>query len=158
MATSNLSTEDVKGFLTKWARAYDAGDETFFNAFAKDTSVFSVSAPTRIDGLEEYKRGFEDHFGKGNRRSQILSPEIRIEGSTAVATFHNRVSIDGHVSNLRTTLVLSGDSGGDLKIVHLHQSPLSAVARVAPSGVGSESVSLLEERVATAAAAVGTPK
>jgi ketosteroid isomerase-like protein len=155
-AAKGLSSEDVKGFLARWARSYDEGKPAFFDSFSKDASIFTVSSPTRIDGLEEFRRGFEPYFGKGERRSQILSPEIRTSGDTAVATFHNRVNIDNRVTNMRTTVVI-GREGSGLKIVHLHQSPLSTPAVVGGGG-GTDSVSLLEERVATAAAAVGTPK
>lgn len=158
MATrAGVSNEDVKGFLAKWARAYDEGSEGFFDSFSKDASIFTISSPTRIDGLEEFKRGFEPYFGQGTRRSQILSPEIKASGDTAVATFHNRVNVDNRVTNLRTTVVLSR-ADGDLKIIHLHQSPLSTPVAVGAGPVSADTVSLLEERVATAAAAVGTPK
>ncbi|MBW8302521.1 MAG: nuclear transport factor 2 family protein [Brevundimonas sp.] len=152
---AELSEQDVKDFLSKWARAYDGASPAFFESFSDDTSVFTLSSPTRIDGLEEYKRGFEPYFVGG--RSQILSPEIKVSGDMAVATFHNRVNVDNRISNSRTTVVLQRDGKGRTQIVHLHQSPLGTPAAV--SGVGSaDSVSLLEERVATAAAAVGTPK
>lgn len=157
MAEAALSNEDVKGFLARWARAYDEGDEAFFDSFAKDASIFAISSPTRIDGLEEFRRGFEPYFREGNRRSQILSPEIKASGDTAVATFHNRVNVDNRITNMRTTVVISRADGG-LKITHLHQSPLSTPSAIAGAGAGPESVSLLEERVAVAAAAVGTPK
>lgn len=153
-----LTEKDVRDFLAKWARSYDEGSDDFFDSFAKDTSVFSISSPTRIDGLEEFRRGFEPYFGQGTRRSQILSPEIKLSGDTAVATFHNRVNIDNRITNLRSTIVLQKGSDGRTKIVHLHQSPLGAPAPVAAGAVSPEMVSLLEERVATAAAAVGTPK
>lgn len=158
MASANFTVEDVKAFLSKWSRAYDEGSPGFFESFAPDTSVFALSSPTRIDGLEEYKRGFEPYFAGGKRRSQILSPEIKVSGDTAVATFHNRVNIDNRISNLRTTVVLQQDGRGNAKIIHLHQSPLGAPPAVSAAGVSPDSVSLLEERVATAAAAVGTPK
>lgn len=154
--SASVSNDEVKSFLSRWARAYDEGDETFFTSFSKDASIFTISSPTRIDGLEEFRRGFEPYFGQGTRRSQILSPEIKASGDTAVATFHNRVNVDNRVTNMRTTVVLArGDR--DLEIVHLHQSPLSSAA-AAGGAAPPETVSLLEERVATAAAAVGTPK
>lgn len=153
---AELTEQDVKAFLSKWSRAYDEASPAFFDSFAEDTSIFAVSSPTRIDGLEEYRRGFEPYFSKGDRRSQILSPEIKVSGDTAVATFHNRVNIQGRISNLRTTVVLQDGKGGP-RIIHLHQSPLGAPPVIA-GAASPEAVSLLEERVATAAAAVGTPK
>lgn len=105
--TSRRIQRGRQSVLAKWARAYDEGSEGFFDSFSKDASIFTISSPTRIDGLEEFKRGFEPYFGQGTRRSQILSPEIKASGDTAVATFHNRVNVDNRVTNLRTTVVLS---------------------------------------------------
>ncbi|MCP3417883.1 nuclear transport factor 2 family protein [Bradyrhizobium brasilense] len=150
-----LSEPDVTAFLKQFVSTYEKGDASFFKLFADDVSVFSISVPTRIDGAEEFKRGFDGQF-KGTRRSQILSPEIRIAGDMAVVTYHNRVAFDSQSTNMRSTLVLQR-LGNDIKIVHLHNSPLASPGVVtAPRGPAD--VTLLEERVATAAAAVGTPK
>ncbi|AID34841.1 MULTISPECIES: nuclear transport factor 2 family protein [Mesorhizobium] len=151
-----LSEPDVTTFLKTFVSTYEKGDASFFDLFAGDASVFSVSVPTRIDGAEEYRRGYEEQFQGKNRRAQILSPEIRIAGDVAVVTYHNRVAFDNQSTNLRSTLVLSL-VGKDLKIVHLHNSPLASPG-VSSTPRRPEDVTLLEERVATAAAAVGTPK
>ncbi len=147
---------EVNSFLKKWVAAYENGDNAFFDFFAKDASFFSVSSPTRIDSLEEFRRGFESQFTGGKRRSQILSPEIRVVGNTAIVSYHNRVAVGNVTSNMRATVVLVKGREG-LKITHLHNSPLISVG-VPPLGRAPEEVTLLEERVATAAAAVGTPK
>lgn len=152
-----LSEEDVWEFLAGYQEAYEAGDPAWFDMHAKDATFFTVSAPTRIDSTEEYRRGFEAYFRNTSRKAQILSPEIRIAGSAATITLHNRVSVDGVVENLRGTLVLERRPRGDLKVTHLHFSPLVA-PEVLNQGKPEEAVTLLEERVATAAATVGTPK
>lgn len=161
-AANNITQDEVKSFLKSYVAAYEKGDaEAFFNAFAEDASIFTVSAPTRIDGIEEYRRGFESQLTDGRtRRSQILSPEIKASGSTAVVSFHNRIAVGDQTVNLRATLVLNKGKAG-IRIVHLHNSPLASVglqgARVT-AGFQPQDVTLLEERVATAAAAVGTPR
>jgi len=151
-----LSEGEVSGFLKQFVSTYESGDESFFDLFAKDASVFSVTVPTRIDGAEEYRRGYEGQFQGQKRRAQILSPAIRIAGDMAFVTYHNRVAIDNQSTNMRSTLVVI--KGGDgIKIAHLHNSPLST-GGIAVAPRRPEDVTLLEERVATAAAAVGTPK
>jgi len=151
-----IAEQDVRDFLKSWVAAYESGDKAFFDFFAPDASLFTLSVPTRIDGVEEFRRGFEENFEGGKRRSQILSPEIRAVGDGAVVSYHNRVSFGSQTSNMRATVVIV-QQNSDLKIAHLHNSPLQAVG-VLPAARRPEDVTLLEERVATAAAAVGTPK
>src|SRR5262245_51372696 len=153
----DLNAGEVREFLKRFVSTYESGGSGFFDLFADDASVFTISSPTRIDGREEFRRGFEEQLdAPKKRRAQILSPEIRIVGSTAVVSYHNRVSVDATTTNLRGTLVLVKDPKG-VRIVHLHNSPLSAPA-VPVAARRPEDVTLIEERVATAAAAVGTPK
>jgi ketosteroid isomerase-like protein len=153
-----LSEEEVWEFLAEYQEAYENGDPKWFELHTRDATFFTVSAPTRIDSVEEYRRGFEAYFSNVTRKAQILSPEIRIAGSGATVTLHNRVTVDGRVTeNLRGTLVVERRAGGDLKVTHLHFSPLVA-PEVLVQGKPEEAVTLLEQRVATAAATVGTPK
>lgn len=160
MPEAAITPEEVKDFLTQWAKDYDSGSPKFFDKFAPDASIFTISSPTRIDGRENFKLGFEPYFGKGKRRSQILTPEIQIHGNVVTASFHNRVNIDDRVMNMRTTVVMSRDRQRKLQITHLHQSPLGrpTVGLTQAEAIQPGAISLLEERVATAAAAVGTPK
>jgi ketosteroid isomerase-like protein len=151
-----LNEEEINAFLKKWVAAYEAGENAFFDFFAPNASFFSVSTPTRIDGVEEFRRGFEEQFLGRKRRSQVLSPEIRIVGDTAIVSYHNRISVGGSTTNLRATVVIVKGKDGP-KIAHLHSSPLASAA-VPVAARAPEAVTLLEERVATAAAAVGTPK
>jgi len=155
---TKISESDVKCFLNNWVEAYEKSDEEWFDSFTEDSSVFSVSIPTRIDGIKEFKRGFGDQFHEhGGRRSQVLSPEIRVFEDSALVTYHNRVATDAGSSNLRVTLLLARTEKGRLQVVHMHASPLIATA-VTGVSTPSEKITVLEERVATAIAAVGTPK
>lgn len=157
MADRELNEDEVMQFLHKYRDVYEAGDPSFFDFFSEDTTIFTDSSPTRIDGLEEFRRGFEPLLTAGaKRRGQILSPEVKIVGPVAYVSFHNRVSVDGIVTVLRATLVFQKDKSG-LKITHMHNSPINR-APDTTSIASLESVTLLEERVATAAATVGTPK
>lgn len=156
-APRKLDEEEVWEFLGGYQEAYEAGDPEWFDLHARDATFFTVSSPTRIDSTEEYRRAFEAYFSATARTAQILSPEIRIAGPVATVTLHNRVSVDGVVQNLRGTLVLERRPGGEIKVTHLHFSPLVA-PEVLVQGKPEEAVTLLQERVATAAATVGTPK
>jgi ketosteroid isomerase-like protein len=155
-----LGKDEALTFLKKFQGDYEKGSEKFFDNFSQDATIFTVSSPTRIDGLEEYKRGFESHLTDGRkRRSQILSPHVRIHGDTASISYHNRVSIDGHTTNLQVTVSLAKEADGSLKIVHFHSSFLQHPSLTGFAKARNiEDITLLEERVATAAAAVGTPK
>ena len=156
-----LTEDEVRTALQKVVSSYESGSKDFFNQFADDASLFTVSAPTRVDSREEYERGFGPVFYDTKRVAQVLSPEIRLLGNdAAVATFHNRVQVGGVANNLRATFVFQRNPKGELKVVHVHNSPLGHTAAPSVSRTPSEldDVTVLEERVAAASAAVGTPK
>jgi ketosteroid isomerase-like protein len=145
--------------MKRWQEAFENGDQNFFNFFSEDMTIFALSTPTRIDGLETYQHGFGPVFALTSRKSQILSPEVRLLGpDSAVMTFHNRILIHGVSTNIRGTVIFARDSSGALKCVHMHNSPLAAPPVQPPAPQTLDDVTLLEERVASAVAMVGTPK
>jgi hypothetical protein len=155
---AEITQDTVLAFLDEFRRAYENGVDSFFSYFASDASCFTVSSPTRIDSREEFRRSFGAAFASGvSRHSQFTAPEVRINGDSALVTCHNRISVDDVVTNLRATylIVLRGDN---LRIAHMHNSPMPmpAVPTGGPRDVAE--ITVLEERVATAAAQVGTPK
>jgi ketosteroid isomerase-like protein len=156
LQVGELTQARVLEFLDEYREAYDRSDDSVFGCYTQDASFFTVSSTTRIDSLEEFKRSLGPS-SVAKRRTQFMAPEIRIHGDSAVVTCHQRTSVDGEVTNLRATLSLVVRAG-QVKISHLHTSLLPLPA--APGGKGRhvEEISILEERVATAAAQVGTPK
>jgi hypothetical protein len=155
----DLTRDEVTNFLKEWVRAYESASPDFFNFFAPNATFFTISSPTRIDGVEEYRRGFEPELTQQkNRRSQLLSLDVQPAGGTAVVSYHNRITLQGRTTNLKGTAVVGRDEKGAPRIIHLHMSPLAAPAVPTAVGRTPEEITLLEERVATAAAAVGTPK
>lgn len=156
-----VTEEEVRAALQRVVETYESGSREFFNLFADDASFFTATSPTRVDSREEYERGFGPVFYDTKRVAQVLSPEIRLLGSdAAVASFHNRVQVGGVANNLRTTFVFHRGGDGQLQAVHVHSSPLGQHAGTSISRTPSEldDVTVLEERVAAASAAVGTPK
>jgi ketosteroid isomerase-like protein len=157
MATNPITEEEVSAALDRFQNSYEQGDDKFFEHFDEKASLFTLSSPTRIDGREVYRRGFQPYFSGQKRRSQVLSPEIRILGDdSALVTFHNRILANGVSTNIRATLIFQRDAKGSFQIVHTHLSPLGQGVSAAPTKI--EDVTLLEERVASAAAMAGTPK
>lgn len=152
-----ITQDEVLGFLREYVDAYERTSEEFFNFFTQDATFFTISSPTRIDGVEEFRRGFEPNY-TGRRRSQILSPEIRILGDTAMVSFHNRITVEGRTTNLRASAVIVKDEADNVKITHLHNSLLETPRIWTGPGAAPDAITVLEERVATAAAVVGTPK
>lgn len=154
-----LTEDQVVKTMKDWQETFESGNERWFDFFDKDASLFTVSSPTRIDGREVYRAGFAQFFLNIKRNSQILSPEVRILGEdAAVMTYHNRVLIRGISTNMRGTVVFARDASGELKCVHLHQSPLAQPTAIGADLKTVEDVTLLEERVASASAMTGTPK
>lgn len=156
-----LTEEEVLEWFGNALREYEAGNEGWFDQFSPDASFFTPSTPTRIDGRDVWREGFAPYFLGSERVSQILSPEIRLLGPDAVLlTFHNRVLVKGMASNVRGTVVIARNEEGQLQFVHMHNSPLTqtASASVHANPDDLDKITVLEERVAAAAAMVGTPK
>ena len=78
-------------------------------------------------------------------------------GDSALVTCHNRISVDDVTVNLRATYLIVMRNG-ELKIAHIHNSPMPLPATPTAAARDFEEISVLEERVATTAAQVGTPK
>lgn len=156
LQVGELTQARVLEFLDEYREAYDRGDESVFGHYTHDASFFTVSSPTRIDSLEEFKRSLGPS-GVGSRRTQFLAPEIRIHGDSALVTCHQRTVVDGEVTNVRATLSLVV-RGGHVRVSHLHTSPLPLPTAPVGRARNVEEISILEERVATSAAQVGTPK
>jgi ketosteroid isomerase-like protein len=157
-AVPEITQDRVLQFLNDYREAYERGDDSFFSYFAHDASFFTISSPTRIDSREEFKRSFGPAFASDvNRRSQFMAPEVRVIGDSALVTCHNRISVDDKVTNLRATYLVV-QRGEQLKIAHMHNSTLPLPAMPTPIPRDLEEITILEERVATAAAQVGTPK
>lgn len=155
---AEITQDEILQFLDDYRKTYEKGDDSFFSYFTHDASFFTISSPTRIDGREEFKRSFGAAFGSEvTRRSQFMAPEVRLVGDAALVTCHNRISVDDQVTNLRATLLIVR-RGSELRIAHLHNSPLPLPAAIASKPHDLEEITVLEERVATAAAQVGTPK
>jgi len=158
LSVAEITQANALEFLDNYRKAYENGDASFFSYFTPDATFFTLSSPTRIDSREEFKRSFGSAFASGvTRRSQFMAPEVRIMSDMVLVTCHNRISIDDVTTNLRATFVLVLRGGG-LKIAHLHNSPLPLPAMPTTAVRDFEEISILEERVATAASQVGTPK
>lgn len=156
--TEEVTQDSVLEFLNTYREAYEKGDDSFFSFFTHDASFFTLSSPTRIDSREEFRRSFGPAFASGvSRRSQFMAPEVRVLGDAALVTCHNRISVDDATTNLRATFLVVR-RGTELKIAHMHNSPLPLPAAPAAGIREIEEISILEERVATTTAQVGTPK
>lgn len=156
---SPLTEKEVLNFVQEIVNVYETGEKEFFDLFAKDASLFTISTPTRIDGRETYEHNFGPFFYNQKRRSIILSPEVRLLGpDAALIDFHNRIIVQGISANIRSTIVAARDSSGELKCVHMHNSPLTEAVAPPLAATNLENLTLLEERVASASAMTGTPK
>jgi len=72
--------------------------------------------------------------------------------------FHNRILVQGISTNIRSTIVAARDPDGELKCVHMHNSPLSQAVSPPLAATDLDKLTVLEERVASASAMTGTPK
>jgi ketosteroid isomerase-like protein len=157
VGTDAISREAVEQLLVEYQSTYENSSPDYFRLFTADATFFVLSVPSRIDSREEFQRVFSLTPG-AQRRSQILSPEIRIMGDSALVSLHSRVALGDEQHHLRETLVVTRDSRGALRIAHLHISP-QEMPPVPDTPVRAlEEIAIIEERTATTASTVGTPK
>lgn len=133
--------EEVHSLLEAWSRAYDEGSPAFFDFFTPDASIFSATHPTRLEGLDAYRRYFEPHLGAQRRAIQVLDPEIRPVGESILVTHHSRIRTHYQSVDSRTTLLLV-PTGEGLKIAHLHLSPLTVPGEPADPNLVEEVLDL----------------
>jgi len=156
MGAHGVEQSEALKFLDKFNAAYAEGNDHFFDAFRKDANIFALSVPDRISSVDEYRAGFGENFSGRRRSSEVVDPQVLPAGpDSALVTYYHRVKTDTVSANNRVTLLLTRD-GNQLKISHLHASPVGSPTI---SGVSKlEHFAILEERVATALGTVGTPK
>ncbi|MEU6576355.1 nuclear transport factor 2 family protein [Streptomyces sp. NPDC046805] len=157
VGTDAITREAVEQLLGEYQSSYETSSPDYFKLFAADATFFVLSSPNRIDSREEFQRVFSLAPGT-TRRSQILSPEIRIMGDSALVSLHSRVALGDEQHYLRETLVVTRDGRGALRIAHLHISPQEMPAVPDTPERALEEISVIEERTATTACTVGTPK
>ena len=144
-----IDDKDVHAFLDHFIRAYDHGDEKFFDYFTPKASILSISSSERIEGRDQFRKSFGPRL-KEKRSTKIQSPEVHSFGDSASVTYDCSVQVEGHTHKARCTLVLQRDAGGNLAVAQMHMS--------SPPLRPGEDIHILEERVATSLSAVGTPK
>ncbi len=156
---TTVDTNDVDEFLDTLTNTYESDPEAYIALFRGDATFFLASSEGRIDGAREYRRLLDARDVSNYKRSMTIeSPEIRTFSNVALATYQSRLTVDEKSVRTRVTLVLTPDDlTGDLKVAHLHTSLLDdpEVTAMPPS---IEKIAIIEERVATAIAATGTPK
>lgn len=144
-----IGDKDVHSFLDHFIQAYDRGDEKLFDYFDPNASIFSISSPARIEGREAFRKSFGPHL-KEKRSTKIHDPKIHSYGDTATVTYDAHIEAGGHAHDTRCSLLLHRDAQGKLSVAQMHMS--------SPPLRPGEDIRILEERVATSLAAVGTPK
>ncbi len=146
---STIGDKDVHAFLDHFLKAYDGGDEKFFQYFTPNASIVTLSSAQRLDGREAFRKSFGPHL-KAKRHTKIDSPTVESFGNAAAVTYDAHIEVEGHTHQARCSLILQRGTDGQLSVAQLHMS--------SPPLRSGEDIRILEERVATALSAVGTPK
>jgi ketosteroid isomerase-like protein len=129
--TTQSEEKEVIKTVMDWNNAFEANDpNAYFQFISDDLSLFVPSSPYRIDGKKEDREEFEYSLRKGWTKVgyfQEIQMEVKVYGTTAVATYYNRGTY-GEGTNeklvyLKETDVLVKEAG-KWKIVHIHVSDL----------------------------------
>jgi len=145
--------ERVLASLNSSNNAFNNGDASFFDQFARDATIFTVESDQPIKGREAYRRSHASALAGTRREKTILDRSVQIVGDKAVVAQTAQIRQGDINAKVRQTIVYAETDEG-LKIVHMHTAlvnpqPAEAVGAMAPG------VRVVNERIAAMAPVLG---
>jgi ketosteroid isomerase-like protein len=137
-------------------KAYAAGDRRFFDFLREDVRIYTVDSSEPIVGRKAFEAYFGPTLRKLKRKVEIIKRDVQASENTTILAQISEVTTEGITSYVRQTVIWDKDPNGEWKIGHIHNAlvgqPLVAGGKL-PSTAAA--VRVLNERIATVAAAVG---
>lgn len=137
-------------------RTYNAGNSRFFDYFAKDARIYTVDDSTKpIVGRDAFRRSFGRTLESVKRRAEVLTTDLQVHDGQAIQAQTLQVASQGVTTHVRQTVVWNKDEEGNWQITHLHNAVIGQPVVDASLLNKGDPVRVINERIATVAAAVG---
>jgi len=151
--------EQVLAHLDRSTRAFNEGDPSFFDDFAKDATIFTVESTEPVKGRDAYRQSYMEQFTRERREKTVIDRNVQIVGDTAVVTQTARIRQDFLTATVRQTYVFA-DTNEGIKVKHLQTALLGTEQAASPGAVRGiadrpSAVRVISDRIATAPAVLG---
>jgi ketosteroid isomerase-like protein len=146
---------NLQSAMDESLRLYADGDARFFEYIGEDVRVYNLDSVEPSVGREAFRSAFESTFGV-RRKVKVLHSDVQASDRQAVLSQTLEISIDEIAMFVRQTVIWEQAAEGAWQMSHIHNAlagrPIAAVGKLPSS---AREVQVLNERIATVAAAVG---
>lgn len=147
------SRDNLNSTLSKMDKAYASGSKSWFDFLDDEIIIYTNTSAVPFKGKKSYYDNFAKLLGSSKRKLEILSRQIQEIGNVFIVYQVVQVIQDGVMVNMKQSQVWAETKRG-LKMNHLHSSVLGTpLAKVNSKKLSS--INIINEKIATVAAAVG---
>jgi hypothetical protein len=154
MRPNDLDPELEKA-MAESLRLYAEGDERFFDYLTDDVRVYSIDSVEPSTSREAFQGAFASSLTATKRDVRVLNADVQAKDDQAVLAQTLEMTIDAITVFLRQTVIWErGGRGWQMSHIHnaLAGRPITALGELPQT---AREVQVLNERIATVAAAVG---
>lgn len=156
MATRGKGDARLEQAMDSSLRAYASGNKKFFDYIRDDARIYVLDSAEPIIGRKEFEAAFGPSFVKRKRKVEVVNRDLQSSGNQAILSQTLQITTDNIDSFVRQTVIWERSAdGADWQMSHIHNA---LVGQPIVSGVALRSardIRVLNERIATVAAAVG---
>jgi ketosteroid isomerase-like protein len=134
-------------------RAYANSDRRFFDYLRDDVRIYNLNSAEPMVGRAQFQKAFTDFRTK--RKVAVLHSEVQPGDNQAILLQTLQVTVNGIASNVRQTVVWERGREGNWQMTHIHNALIGQPVVTAGAPTTARAVRVLNERIATVAAAVG---
>lgn len=153
--STQAAESGLKRAIADSLKAYAAGDAKFFDFLHDDVRVFNLDQDAEpLIGRKKFESAFRAGFKK-KREVDVLFEDIQASGQQAVLTQTLSVTAEGVTQFVRQTVIWEHGRNKKWQISHIHNARVGQPVISGKLDIGAKAVRVVNERIATAAAAVG---
>jgi ketosteroid isomerase-like protein len=160
MATQNDTNatqldEELERRIRDSLKAYSAGDNQFFDFLRQDVRVFVLNSAEPIIGREAFEASFGPTLRNARREVKVIQRDAQVSDCNTVLAQTLEITSEEVVTVVRQTVIWERDPQSGWVMTHIHNALVGQPLTVGTVPSTPAAVRVLNERIATVAAAVG---